>query len=229
MVEKDRGLIDEQIVYYDERAAEYDETSTPPNDPLAPQALQIHAALEAFEPRGKVLELACGTGNWTRRLLDHATKLTAVDASAEMLEWSREKVQDGRVRYVHADVFAWEPEDAYDVVFFAFWLSHVPPTSFEHFWNLVGKALAPSGRVFFVDEGRHDYWQEEVVEHEGPHVVTRRLRDGSSYRAVKVFWQPDELEDRLGRLGWQVSVRSTGVFYWGQGTRARRDPECDGT
>jgi demethylmenaquinone methyltransferase/2-methoxy-6-polyprenyl-1,4-benzoquinol methylase len=185
----------------------------------------MHAALEAFEPQGKVLELACGTGNWTRRLVEHATELTAVDASAEMLERCRRKVGDDRVRYVHADVFSWEPDDAYDVVFFSFWLSHVPPARFEDFWNLVKDALAPSGRVFFVDEGRHDYWKEEFVEHEGRHVVTRRLRDGSSYRAVKVFWQAEELEQRLRALGWHVFVRSTGVFYWGHGIPARQDPQ----
>jgi hypothetical protein len=30
------------------------------------------------------------------------------------------------VRFICADLFAWSPERRYDVVFFGFWLSHVP-------------------------------------------------------------------------------------------------------
>jgi trans-aconitate methyltransferase len=51
-----------------------------------------------------------------------------MDASAAVLAINRSKVGDPRVRYVEADLFAWRPDELYDTVFFAFWLSHVPPT-----------------------------------------------------------------------------------------------------
>jgi hypothetical protein len=36
-----------------------------------------------------------------------------------------------------------------NLLFFSFWLSHVPPARFEEFWALVRGALKPEGRAFF--------------------------------------------------------------------------------
>jgi demethylmenaquinone methyltransferase/2-methoxy-6-polyprenyl-1,4-benzoquinol methylase len=73
-------LLDEQIAYYRAIAPEYEEhaISDVGEDELI-------AALEAFRPTGRVLELACGPGAWTERLLRHAASVTVVDASPEML------------------------------------------------------------------------------------------------------------------------------------------------
>ena len=67
--------------------------------------------------RARVL---CGT--WTPQLLRYATDVTAVDASPEMLAIAAARCQDDRVRFVQADLFSWEPDRRYDVVFFGFWL-----------------------------------------------------------------------------------------------------------
>jgi SAM-dependent methyltransferase len=205
------------VDYYSRRAGEYDAGG--PHDPLAPLTRALEAALDAFAPAGRVLEIACGTGNWTGRLRAHADEVTALDASPEMLELARRKLGPG-VTFVRADLFQWEPVGSYDVVAFFFWLSHVPRARFDAFWERVARCLRASGRIFFADEGRHSYWFEEFVD-EGDGVVLRRLRDGSVHRAVKVFWSPEELEERLERLGWDVTVRSTGAFYWGEGRRGR--------
>ncbi len=223
----ERELIDEQIAYYRRRAAEYDATTTPPGDPFAAESEQIEAALEAFRPLGKVLELACGTGSWTRRLVLHASEITALDSSPEMIDLNRLKVNDPRVRYVVADIFSWSPDSAYDVVMFANWLSHVPPDRFDDFWALVERCLPPGGRVFFVDEAKDAWRNEERLSEEflgpsGAHLVRRRLRDGSAHRVIKVFWDPAELQARLRGMGWQVAVAGTGSFYWGEGTPPNR-------
>jgi ubiquinone/menaquinone biosynthesis C-methylase UbiE len=213
----DRQVIQEQIEYYDRRAPEYDETSMPPGDPMAPFITEAKAALHRFAPRGKVLEIGCGTGKRTEWLLGQAHSVTALDASAAMLERGRRNVRDTRVHFVLADVFRWEPDDHYDVVFFAFWLSHVPIARFDHFWRLVARSLHPEGRVFLLDEGRHDHWREEYIEPAVP-LVRRQLRDGSEHHVVKVFWSAKELEDKLTGMGWNISVQSSGPFYWGQGS-----------
>jgi ubiquinone/menaquinone biosynthesis C-methylase UbiE len=215
----DRDLLDEQIAYYRARAAEYDRTAAIDDDPFASDTARVRAALDAFAPRGRVLELAAGTGQWTAELARHADELTAVDASPEMLERNARKVADPRVRYVVADVFDMSPDTAWDVVFFGFFLSHVPPSRFATFWNTVRDLLAVGGRVFFVDEGRHDRWSEEWID-ESTGVVRRTLDDGSVHRAVKLIWEPSQLRARLEALGWRASVTASGPFYWGTATPA---------
>jgi SAM-dependent methyltransferase len=210
----DRDLLDQQIAYYRARAAEYDATSTPEGDPFAAAADRIRVALRASELRGRILELAAGTGQWTGLLASEADELTATDASVEMLALNAAKVKDPSIRYRVADVFALDPTHDHDVVFFGLWLSHVPVTRFEAFWRLVAGLLAPGGRAVFVDEAAHGLWGEDWLDEKGG-VVRRTLLDGSVHRAVKVLWRPDNLRARLIDLGWDASVHADGPFYWG--------------
>ena len=229
----DDTLLREQIAYYRARADEYDEwflrqgrydRGPEANARWFAEVAEVRAALEDFRPTGDVLELAAGTGLWTQRLVQTAAHITAVDASPEVLALNRErlgKAHAGHVTYVQADLFAWQPDRRYDAIFFGFWLSHVPPERFAGFWALVRAALAPGGRVFFVDSRYAD--TSTAVDHrlEGPEAsaVTRRLNDGQAFRIVKVFYRPDELQQRLVDLGWGVTVRETErYFVYGYGS-----------
>jgi SAM-dependent methyltransferase len=209
------GLLAEQVAYYRARAPEYLQGAL-----HAPGGDELEAALDACAPCGDVLELACGPGPWTSRLLRSAASVTAVDASPEMLALVRERVgDDDRVHLVCADLFAWRPERRYDVVFFGFWLSHVPLERFAAFWSLVADCLTPNGRVFFVDDAYRT--PDELINGEASSIIRRRLSDGTAYRAVKVPHTPIGLERRLTELGWKIRVRGTsGPFFWGAGGRA---------
>jgi SAM-dependent methyltransferase len=205
------------VAYYRARAPEYDSGAL---DALGlPGGDELDAAFEAIRPHGDVLELACGTGMWTERLLRHAVSVTAVDASPEMIEIAAKRVgAQAPVRFIQADLFGWRPDRRYDFVFFGFWLSHVPPERFESFWELVAECLGPGGRVLFVDDAYRP--SEELVDGEKAATIRRRLGDGSAFRIVKVPYTAAELERRLTRLGWDIEVHATsGPFYWGTGRR----------
>jgi SAM-dependent methyltransferase len=183
-----------------------------------PGGQDLAEALEAFRPAGRVLELACGPGVWTGRLLRHASEVTAVDASAEMLAVAAARIGSDRVRFVRANLFDWVPDRRYDVVFFGFWLSHVPPERFDAFWSLVDGSLAEDGRVFFADDAYRT--PDELVHGPSSSTIRRRLEDGTSYQLVKVPYQAADLEERLRRIGWDITVTATsGPFYWGAGGR----------
>lgn len=210
-------LLAEQAAYYRARAAEYDETAAFD----AGSRAELDAALEAFGPRGRVLELACGTGEWTVELAKQATALTAVDASAEMLALNRQRVVRSDVRYWQADVFAWTPPERYDVVFFSAWLSHVPPQRFEAFWDLVADCLNDAGRAFVIDERPAVAAHERVIANAAAPAVERQLTTGAQFRTVKVFYEPGELKRRLAELGWEVDIRTVGWrFFYATARRA---------
>jgi demethylmenaquinone methyltransferase/2-methoxy-6-polyprenyl-1,4-benzoquinol methylase len=213
-VETDR-LLEEQRHYYRERALEYDDwwfrRGRYELEPAAAgrwfaDCAEVESELARFGPAGAVLELACGTGLWTRHLAPRAATLTAVDASAEMIALNRERVGDDAVEYVQADVFDWRPERTYDACFFGFWLSHVPEQRFDEFWAVVRQALSPGGRVFFVDSGRGD---RAHTRSGGGEVELRRLLDGREFRIVKRYHEPRALERRLAGLGFELAVRHT--------------------
>ncbi len=231
------GLLEGQLAYYRARAGEYDEwflrrghydRGPEWNRRWFLELERVRQELDRFGPTGKVLELACGTGLWTVDLARHAAGITAVDASPEVLDINRARLQEARsevpVRYVRADLFDWRPDEAYDGVFFGFWLSHVPPGRFAAFWDLVRSALRPGGRAFFVDslgpeapaEKRRLGWAPE------DHTMLRRLNDGQEFRIVKIFYDPVELEARLVGMGWRFSVRTTNnhlLYGFGESSR----------
>ena len=204
------SLLAEQVAYYRARAAEYDETGSVGAER---EGGRLRAALEAFRPRGRVLEIACGTGQWTGQLAATSESVTAVDASPEVLAINRRKVGDPRVRYVEADVFRWRPGERYDTVFFAFWLSHVPPDRFDAFWALVGECLAPGGRVFFIEDQPAMASHERTLPGRPAYVVDRELLDGRTYRAIKAFREPEWLRRRLSALGWDVEIEIVGPHF----------------
>jgi len=222
------GLLAEQKRYYRERAPEYDDwwfrRGRYALEPEAEQrwfadCAEVEAALETFRPEGRVLELACGTGLWTRHLVRHAAHVTAVDASAEVIELNRARVGDARVEYVQADVFEWRPETAYDACVFGFWLSHVPEQRFDAFWRFVRSALVPAGRVFLVDSARGDRSHTTELP-EGEEL--RRLADGREFRIVKRYLDPRALERRVAALGFELEACRTahGSLLYARGNAA---------
>ncbi|MBR8639329.1 class I SAM-dependent methyltransferase [Streptomyces tuirus] len=202
MTDEDDALLAEQIAYYRAGAAEYDR-------PYAEreQLRRLLGMVDRLPVRGDVLELACGTGQWTALLAARARSVTAVDVAAEVLSVARARTDSPIVRFVQADVLQWQPPRRYDTVFFAFWLSHVPPTRSAAFWNTVAGMLAPGGRAVFVDDGPATAAYEEGVTQGPVPTVLRRLDDGSRYRVVKVFHDARALTDDLTALGWTADVQ----------------------
>ncbi|MEU8876546.1 class I SAM-dependent methyltransferase [Streptomyces javensis] len=199
----DDALLAEQRAYYRAGAAEYDR-------PYAEyEALQdLLAVVDDLPIAGDVLELACGTGQWTSRLAARARSVTAVDAATEVLAIARARTASPSVQFLAADLFEWRPPRRYDTVFFAFWLSHVPPARLSDFWNTVAAALAPGGKAIFIDDGPAAAAYEEVLADQPAPAALRRLDDGSQYRIVKVFHHPQTLTDDLTALGWSARIRT---------------------
>ena len=215
----------EQRRYYEERAGEYDQWwqargryAKTPGDHRRWQAdvREAQRALDDFGPAGDVLELAAGTGWWTERLAAHARRVTAVDAAAGALELNRRRTGHlGTVTYVQADIFDWSsPRSAFDVVFFGYWLSHVPDDHLPAFWHQVARALRPGGRVFLVDS----YHPERLA----GDVQDRVLDVGRRFEVVKRFWQPGELVAWTAASGWRLTARVTGHggILYAYGTRS---------
>lgn len=208
-------LVAAQIAYYRAYADEYDQTSVFGDSFYQADYAELMAALNAFEPAGRVLELACGTGQWTAELAKRASSVTALDSSSEMLAINKAKLSQDNVRYVEADLFRWSPAERYDVVFFCAWLSHVPPQLFDRFWQLVRGCLNDTGRVFVIDELPAVDATERRAPGTAAPAVERPLRSGERRRIIKVFYEPLELRERLVRLDWEVEIRTVGwrFFY----------------
>jgi SAM-dependent methyltransferase len=219
----DEDLLEEQSGYYEARAPEYDDVwfrrgrydlGPDGNARWFAETGRLEAIIDAAAMTGDVLELACGTGLFTRRLAPLAGRLTAVDASGAVIEINAGRVGDPSVRYLQADVFRWEPYRRFDHIFFGFFLSHVPPHMLEALWERLGRWLAPGGRVWFCDDapgfdGRASNPGE--ITDDGPDWAhRRRLHDGREFTIVKVCYAPETLTAWLAEHGWRAEIERTG-------------------
>jgi len=228
----DDDLLAEQRSYYRARAPEYDEwwqrrgrfdRGHEQELEWQRQVAVVDNALTSFGAYGSVLELAGGTGWWTERLARTAEHLTVVDSSPEVLALNRERVGRSDVDYVVKDLYDRRAGTKYDVVFFSFWLSHVPRDRFGEFWSLVHSCLTPSGRAFLIDN-RNDPVPDTTTK--DPFVLEydtdlhlRRLGDGSKYRVVSVMYEPGELQSLIEVEGWTAEIQATRWFIFGSAGR----------
>ncbi len=220
----DDELLAEQIRYYEERAPIYEQLYfrqgryTVDDPQLNERWDRETAALEGFVrdlgSHDRVLELACGNGLWTRFLAPNAGSVVAVDTSATMIERNRAWVADRRVHYVRADLFEWQTNARFDLVFAGFFLSHVPPSRWDAFLAKVSGWLTPNGVFAFVDdagvEGEDDLERRPT---EGPAYAFVRHLDDAPFTIVKRFFMPEQLQGLLATAGYEASVASTGSLF----------------
>jgi demethylmenaquinone methyltransferase/2-methoxy-6-polyprenyl-1,4-benzoquinol methylase len=233
-------ILREQSAYYEARANEYDDVwfrrgrydlGPAGNERWFAETARLETAVDTAPLAGEVLELACGTGLFTKRLARRQIRLTALDASAAVLAINARRVGDPRVVYDQADVFEWEPPDRtrYDHIFFGFFLSHIPPHRLDAFWERLERWLAPGGRVWFCDDApgvdaRRSNPGESVED--GPAWAHRRtLHDGRAFTIVKICHAPETLMAWLAARGWHADIAPTGEeFIFGSASPVAAEP-----
>jgi demethylmenaquinone methyltransferase/2-methoxy-6-polyprenyl-1,4-benzoquinol methylase len=218
-VDLDRSMVD----YYEARASEYDDwylrrgrfARGAIHDAAWDAELDIAGRwLDALPIAGEIVELAAGTGWWSP-LLASKGDLSLYDGASAPLERARERLVAHQLRaHLHVrDAWA-EPDRAVDAVFTGFWLSHVPRARLDEFLGIVRRWLKPGGTFGFIASLFDP--QSSAADHAMPADDTsvRRLDDGREFTIVKVFYEPEELEAALSRVGFtHATVSTTGRFF----------------
>ncbi len=216
-------LLKDQIEYYRARAPEYDDwfyrrgrydQGEAHTRQWQREIQQIRDQLHGASGFGQILEMAPGTGIWTAELIQIGERVTALDASPEMIKINRAKLLADKVDYHLTDLFSYAPQRQYDMVFFGFWLSHVPADRLSPFLDMVHSALKPGGRLFFVDSRKVDQSPSHTgTANLGGELQRRVLKDGRQFDIVKVYYDRAELTETLRQHGFDIEVQSSGKFF----------------
>lgn len=217
------NLLQEQIEYYRARAPEYDDWfyrrdrydhGEAHTRQWQREIQQVREQLNRVTDLGHILELAPGTGIWTAELIQIGERVSALDASPEMIEINRAKLASERVDYQLVDLFRYQPALQYDMVFFGFWLSHVPADKLSRFLKMVYDALKPGGRLFLVDSRAVDLAKNHTgTANLGTDSQRRALSDGREFDIVKIYYDPAELTETLRAHGFDIVVEGTENFF----------------
>ena len=206
--------VDEMQAYYAARAPYYDAVY------LKPERAADIAFLAAYLPQRlagrQVLEVACGTGYWTRHFAAQAKQVVATDATPEPLAFARLRPGTQGVAFRQADAYAL-PDDLgnFDGAFAGMWFSHVPLALRAPFLDGLHARLSAGARVILIDNNEAQLRDFPIMETDaaGDTWQHRRLRDGALHRVLKHF--PDEatLRQCVGPVAAELRYQQLDNFW----------------
>lgn len=198
----DDKLISGMNDYYDRRAPIHDERmSYESNEQMESLFEPIITLLEPFITGKDLLEIACGTGNWTQILTRRARSLVATDVNQSTIEIAlQKKYADPPPRFVEADAYNLEAVDGdFDTAFMADWWAHIPKGKLAQFLTSLHLKLRASGCVVVVDMLPYDLPVDETerFDDDGNRIHERTLPAGGSFSVVKNYPSRQELVDTV--------------------------------
>lgn len=126
--------------------SQWAETYDQPGNPLIALEEQVVRPLLNSAPVGDALDVAAGTGRHAFRLAEMGHRVTAVDASPEMLA----RLHGGNVGILVSDMMALPLQDAaFDLVICSLALTHVP--SLDRPLREMARVVRPGGSVIISD------------------------------------------------------------------------------
>ncbi|MFH1313393.1 MAG: class I SAM-dependent methyltransferase [Candidatus Eisenbacteria bacterium] len=175
--------------------------------------------IEWFEAdvRGReVLEIACGTGNWTQVLAKRARSVVATDVNSTIIGMARTKTYDNdRVRFEVADAYDLGKIDgSFDAAFAADWWSHIPKAALRSFVAGLKDRLRPRSRVIVIDmlpSEELNRWFSHYDD-DGNLIHRRDFPDGEVFEVVKNFPTEEELREVLSGLADDMEYREHDVL-----------------
>jgi demethylmenaquinone methyltransferase/2-methoxy-6-polyprenyl-1,4-benzoquinol methylase len=179
----------------------------------------LNSIVETIIPyiaRRKVLEIACGTGNWTEVLARRANSVFAIDSSSTALEIAGKKLAPfANVTLKKVDAYLLEDiSGPFDVAFAADWWSHMPISSINSFLENLHRRLKKGSQAIFIDMMTRKEFENEIVyyDEDGNRVSLRSLPDGSEYEIIKNFPSKSDLLSIIEGTGDDISYLEFGTL-----------------
>lgn len=203
----------DMILYYQERAKEYERIYAKPE-----RQEDIKAAAEIVKRLfdGKnVLEIACGTGFWTQFIAETAKSILATDINQTVIEIAKAKqLKEPSVSFEVADMFK-NHKNRYESLFGGFIFSHILKQERRTFFeNLVSLSEKGAEIVLmdnlYVEGSNHPITDTDDF---GNTFQTRKLDDGSTHRVLKNFPDEQELRDTISDFTDDVSYNRLNYFW----------------
>lgn len=219
----DPDLRRQMLAYYDQRAREYEEaytagtgTSSITDPDVFKTESRVVAGIAREFPRGRMMDLACGTAYWLPDYAHNCSHVTLLDQSERMLMEARAKVDrlgiGDRCTVLHKDVFEHEFEPgAYDTALVGFFLSHLTEQQERAVFDALRSMLAASGRFLILDSA----WSPERASfNQKVERQTRRLNDGTSFEIHKRYVDRHDIARWGAEHGADLRIEHFGAAFF---------------
>lgn len=207
---------DRTIEYYQKRAAEYEKVYFRDNPERQVELAALYALSQETLANRKVLDIACGTGFWTRIVADKAESMIGLDINPATLTIALAKKYSCPAEFILGDIFHLPvlPQEC-DAVLATYILSHIKRQDIEPLGGLL-RAVVPSGSPIFLCDNNlicemipDLIWDEQHIDS----YKLRRLENGEEFLILKNYFEKDELVSRLETWG-RITEIVYKEYYW---------------
>ena len=204
----------DQIIYYSERAKEYEQIYQ--KEERQEDLKKLGIILKDLFFAKSVLEIACGTGYWTRIISEKAKSIFAVDINDSVLEIAQSKKYKAPVNFEKADIFnISKVDEIFDSGFGGFIWSHIPKQNLDVFLSGFLSKVSPGGLVVFVDnqyvEGSNSPIDSKDLY--GNTYQLRKLSNKNSYKVMKNFPTDKEILEIVSPVSTQLKIDRLKYFW----------------
>ncbi len=187
----------ETINYYRARAPEYEQIYYRDVPERRREIDEQAEFLQELAREKDVLDLACGTGYWTKILSQTARSVTAVDISVEMIREALKKTYYAPVEFLHADLDKLPFREAsFELVTLGFWFSHQPKQEYEQFFKSIAQPMTDEGLIWLIDNNppaEGPLLESMRVDEYGNNYKRRFLESGGEFIILKNYFSKDDL------------------------------------
>lgn len=198
---------DEVTRYHAARADVYDETASYLDREAEALREPIKARYRELFKGRDVLEVACGSGYWTRVLAGVAASVFAFDINAEILQKAVERcagLPNVTFRIADAYTFLGVPT-GFDAAVAIFWYSHIPRANIPQFLDALCRVLAPGALVMFIDQLPYEPAFRTMNEAGNVLPEGRALPAGRTFSVIKNFPTEAELRASITPFGEDIA------------------------
>jgi len=208
-------MIKKLHLYYQKRAKEYELIYQKPE--RQNNLKQLHDYLRVAFKNKRVLEIASGTGYWTKTIAETCTSILATDINEEVLDIARAK-DYGPVSVEFKALDFWQLENGnnqFDSLFGGFIWSHIIKKDLPRFLTILQNQLNLNSELIFIDNKYVEGSSTPIAktDEDRNKYQIRKLKNGEEYEVLKNF--PNEEE--VGQLAKSFDLEMEWVeleYFW---------------
>jgi len=193
----------EQIRYYKRRAKEYELVYQKPERQKDLVLIKKYLGKQFINK--SIVEIACGTGYWTKILSQPAKSIIASDINKEVLEIAKKKnYPKANVSFEIKDINNLKkPTANFEGLFGGFIWSHIFIEQLSDFLTKVSNQVGKKADIIFLDNKFVEGSSTSInrMDEFGNSYQKRKLTSGEEFEVIKNFPIRNEIENLSGTIG----------------------------
>lgn len=188
----------DMVQYYHQRAKEYDRLYTRPD--RLEELTEAGKIISSLFNGKDVLEVACGTGYWTKVISEKCNAILATDINESVIDIARHRdYGNAAVSFKVANLFNLPNDGQWNALFAGFICSHIYLDELPHFFRTMHSLCSAEVTFVYMDNNyvEGDSLPLETIDNKGNTFQNRKLDDGSNHLILKNFLSENTLKNIL--------------------------------